>query len=95
MKETTMSELWTPSDDLLQHDPIARQKLMTPFEPADLEAHGIKLFDTEDDEANEAAACIALATLDSDDSSGDEPGDCDDDEVLDDPDDDQDVTSDV
>ncbi|HEX8158185.1 MAG TPA: hypothetical protein VF526_12445 [Solirubrobacteraceae bacterium] len=90
-----MPDIWTPSDDLLAHDPIARQKLQTPFEPADLEAHGIKLFDIEDDEANEAAACIVLATLDSDDSDGDEPGECDDDDEIDDPADNENVAGDI
>lgn len=87
-----MSELWTPSDDVLERDPIAAQKIATPFEPPDLEAHGIKLFDVEDDEANAVAACLVLASLDSDDVMGDEPGDAVDDDELDDPADDQDVT---
>jgi len=79
-----MSDLWIPSDGVLRHDPIARQKIDTPFEPLDLEAHGIKLFDVEDDEANEAAASLVLASLQNDDVAGDEPGDCDDDDELDD-----------
>ena len=87
-----MSELWTPSDDLLECDPIAMQKIATPFDAPDLEAHGIRLFDVEDDEANAVAACLVLASLDSDDVAGDEPGDADDDDELDDPADDQDVT---
>lgn len=90
-----MSQLWIPSDDLLQHDPIALQKIEAPFEPMDLEAHGIKLFDVEDDEANEAAASLVLAALDSDDVAGDEPGESDDDDELDDPEDDEHVMGDV
>jgi hypothetical protein len=87
----TMPQLWIPSDDLLERDPIATQKIATPFEPPDLEAHGIKLFDVDDDEANAAAACVVLASLEPDDVAGDEPGDADDDE-LDDPADDGDVS---
>jgi hypothetical protein len=81
--------IWTPSDDTLQHDPIALQKIKTPFEPPDLDAHGITLFDVDvdDDDANAAAACLVLAALDPDDASSDEPGDCYDDEAIDDPED--------
>jgi hypothetical protein len=88
-----MPQLWIPSDDLLKHDPIALQKIESPFEPPDLEAHGIKLFDVEDDDANEAAACLVLASLD--DSTGDETGDADDDDEIDDPDDRVDVEGDL
>jgi hypothetical protein len=88
----TMPQLWTPSDDLLERDPIALQKIATPFHPPDLEAHGIKLFDIEDDEANAVAACLVLASLESDDVAGDEPGDAPDDDELDDPADDTDVS---
>jgi hypothetical protein len=90
-----MPQLWIPSDDLLKHDPIALQKIESPFEPPDLEAHGIKLFDVEDDDANEAAACLVLASLGSDDSAGDEPGEADDDDEIDDPDDGEDVSGDL
>jgi hypothetical protein len=90
-----MPELWIPSDDLLKHDPIALQKIESPFQPPDLEAHGIKLFDVEDDDANEAAACLVLASLDSDDRAGDEPGEADDDDEIDDPDDGEDVSGDL
>ena len=79
-----MPELWIASDDLLQHDPIALQKIDSPFEPPDLESHGIKLFDVEDDDANEAAACLVLASLDDDESAADEPGEADDDDDIDD-----------
>jgi hypothetical protein len=89
----TMPQLWIPSDDLLKHDPIALQKIESPFEPPDLEAHGIKLFDVEDDDANEAAACLVLASLD--DSACDEPGEADDDDEIDDPDDSEDVEGDL
>jgi hypothetical protein len=93
--EPTMSQLWTPSDDLLQRDPIALQKITTPFEAPELEENGIALFDIEDDDANEAAACLVLASLEHDDVAGDEPGESSDDDDLDDPDDDEDVTPDV
>jgi hypothetical protein len=89
----TMPQLWIPSDDLLDRDPIALQKIASPFAPPDLEAHGIKLFDIEDDEANAVAACLVLASLDSDDVAGDGPGDADDDDELDDPADDEDVSA--
>jgi hypothetical protein len=91
----TMPQLWIPSDDVLEHDPIALQKIASPFDPPDLEAHGIKLVDVDDDDANEAVACLVLASLDSDDVVGDEPGAADDDEELDDPADDDEVTGDV
>jgi hypothetical protein len=91
----TMPQLWIPSDDLLEHDPIALQKIESPFEPPDLEAHGIKLFDVEDDDANAAAACLVLASLDCDDSAGDEPGAADDDDDIDDPADGEDVHGDL
>jgi hypothetical protein len=82
-----MPEIWTPSDGLLASDPIASQKLATPFEPPDLTNTGIVLFDVEDDDANEAAACAVLASLEDDDAMGDESGDADDDDDIDDPDD--------
>jgi hypothetical protein len=88
----TMPQLWIPSDDLLQRDPIAAQKIATPFDRPDLEGQGIELFDVEDDEANAVAACVVLASLDSDDVAGDEPGDAADDDELDDPADDTDVS---
>jgi hypothetical protein len=91
----TMPQLWIPSDDLLKHDPIALQKIESPFEPPDLEAHGIKLLDVEDDDANEAAACLVLASLDSDDGACDEPGEADDDDEIDDPGDGEDVNGDL
>lgn len=90
-----MPQLWIPSDDLIEHDPIALQKVESPLHPPDLEAHGIKLVDVEDDDANEAAACLVLASLDSDDVVTDEPGDVADDEELEDPSDAEPVTSDV
>jgi hypothetical protein len=91
----TMPQLWIPADDLLEHDPIALRKVESPFDPPDLEAHGIKLVDVEDDDANEAAACLVLASLDSDDVVTDEPGDAADDEELEDPSDAEPVTGDV
>lgn len=81
------TQLWIPSDDLVALDPIAQMKMASAFQPPDLEAHRIKLFDIEDDDANEAAACVVLASLDRDDIAGDEPGEADDDDQIDDDDD--------
>jgi len=88
-------DLWTPSDELLGLDPIALQKIQAPFEPEDLEAQGILLGDINDDDANEAAACLVLASLDDDDVAGTETGEADDDEDLDDPDDGEAISADV
>jgi hypothetical protein len=85
---STMSQLWTPSDDLLAQDPIAQQHVSMPFDPPDLAAGGIVLPDVDDDETNELLAALALAELDDDDVAGDEPGDVDDDHEIDDPDED-------
>jgi len=90
-----MPQLWIPSDDVLEHDPIALQKIESPFEPPDLESHGIKLFDVEDDDANEVAAALVLASLDDDGVVGDEPGDADDDDEIDDPHDGEAVAGDI
>jgi hypothetical protein len=90
-----MSNLWTPSDEMLQRDPIAQRMIQSPFEPLDLEAEGIQLFDVEDDDANEAAACLVLASLDDDSTAADEPGECDDDEQIDEPDDGENLMGEV
>ena len=90
-----MTQLWTPSDELLAHDPIALQKIERPFEPIDLPAQGIWFSDETDDDANEAAACVVLASLEDDDVAGADTGETDDDEEIDDPDDDEDVSGDV
>ncbi len=90
-----MTQLWTPSDDVLGHDPIALQKIELPYEPIDLEAQGVLLGDAVDDDANEAAAALVLASLDDDDVAGSETGDTDDDEEIDDPDDNEAVSGDV
>jgi hypothetical protein len=82
---STMSELWTPSDELLSQDPIAQQKISVPFDPPELAAQGIVLPDIPDDETNELLAALALAELDDDDAAGDEPGDVDDDHDIEDP----------
>lgn len=91
----SMSDLWVASDELLVGDPIAAQKIQTPYETPNLEAEGIKLGDVDDDDANEAAAALVLATFDDDDVAGDEPGETDDDDEIDDHDDDENVASDV
>lgn len=85
-----MPDLWTPSDDLLRADAIAEQKIVQPFEPPDLEAHGIVLPDIEDDEANVAAAAVAVASI-SEDENSEESGEVDDDNDLDEPDDEGDI----
>jgi hypothetical protein len=64
-------------------------------EPSGVEAHGIRLFAVEDDGAPRSSACLVLASLESDDVVGDEPGQAEDDEELDDPADDEDVPADV
>lgn len=71
-----MSELWTPSDERLERDPIAAQHILLPYDPPDLEANGVVLPDDDDAERNELAAAIALAELDDDAPmpEGEEPG---------------------
>ena len=59
-----MTELWTPSDDLLFGDGIAKAKIDNPFEPADLEAAGVLLPEAAGDAAVQAAAAVALAEID-------------------------------
>lgn len=59
-----MTELWTPSDELLFGDAIARAKIDNPFEPADLEAAGVLLPEVAGDDAVQAAAAVALAEID-------------------------------
>jgi hypothetical protein len=86
-----MTEIWTPSDDLLKSDPIAELKVVHPFDPPDLAAHGIVLPDTEDDEANAAAAALAIAVISEDEDAAGEGGECDDDDAIDEPDDDGDI----
>lgn len=81
-----MSELWTPSDDLLGRDPIAAQHIKLPYDGPELEANGITLPDDLDDEQTELAAAIALAELDDDAPAGDEPGGCEDDDDVEDTD---------
>jgi len=80
----TMTELWTPSDELLGHDPIALQKIQSPYAPLDLEPHGVTLADIVSDDANEVAACLVLASLDDDDTVSGESGETDDDDEIDD-----------
>ncbi len=91
----TMPQLWIPSDDLIQRDEIARQKILSAYSPPDLAAHGVKLPDVEDDDTNAAAASIVLAALDGDGVAGAEPGACDDDDEIDDPADREPVADDV
>ncbi|MEA2144317.1 MAG: hypothetical protein QOI64_2747 [Solirubrobacteraceae bacterium] len=80
---TMTTDLWTPSDELLGHDPIALQKIQSPFAPLDLEPHGVSLADIVADDANEVAACLVLASLDDDDAVSAESGETDDDDEID------------
>lgn len=82
-----MTDLWTPSDELLKADPVAQVKVDWPFDPPDLADAGVVLPDLEDDDANEEAAAVALTVI-SEDEDSDEGGECDDDDALDEPDDD-------
>jgi hypothetical protein len=84
---TMTTDLWTPSDELIGLDPIATAKIQSPFAPPDLQAQGILLDDIVDHDANEAAACLVLASLDDDDSACHESGETDDDDEVDDFDD--------
>lgn len=86
-----MTEIWTPSDELLIADVIAAQKVAEPYDPPDLEAQGILLPDVVDDEANAAAAALVVASISEDEDDEGEGGECDDDDAIDDPDDDGDI----
>jgi hypothetical protein len=79
-----MTDLWTPSDDLLARDPIAERHVELPFDPPELEAQGVALPDLQDEEAIELAAALALAAQEDDDLAGDEPGEAEDDDEVDD-----------
>lgn len=86
-----MTDLWTPSDNLLEQDPIAKAKIENPFDPPGLHAPA----GDEDDDANAEAAAAALA-----ESRGDKPADgfdgaVDDDDAVDEPGETDDVPSDV
>jgi hypothetical protein len=80
-----MTDLWTPSDDLLTKDPIAIQHIATPHIAAGLEQPGLQLPDVEDDAVNAAAAAFNVLQADGDDApAAGESGECaDDDEVAD------------
>lgn len=85
------ADLWTPSDELLVTDDIAKVKIENPFEPQDLEAAGIVLPELPvDDDVDAAAAAIALAELDEEEGAHDEEeldlgaGAADDDEEIED-----------
>jgi hypothetical protein len=81
----TITELWTPSDELLTTDPIASEQIEHPHETTGLEQAGLALPDIDDDAANAAAAAWALAEGAADGAYTDgQPGECaDDDEVAD------------
>lgn len=79
-----MSDIWTPSDELLALDPIAVSKVANPHASPKLSEAGIVLPDSDDD-ANEELAALALAELDGDDTEADvESGAVDDDDTIDD-----------
>lgn len=75
-----MTDIWTPSDALLEKDPIARAKVAHPFDAPGLHAPA----GDEDDAANAQAAAVVLA-----EARGDQPADgfdghaADDDEIDD------------
>lgn len=80
-----MTDLWTPSDELLLKDPIAAAKVANPHSSPDLSEAGIVLPDG-DAEANEEMASLALAEADGDDTTGQiDSGAADDDDDIDDP----------
>ena len=76
-----MPDLWTPSDDLLNVDPIAAGKVTHPVETYPPGGHTT-------DNANAVAAAVILAELAKDEDDEGESGECDDDDALDDPADD-------
>jgi hypothetical protein len=80
-----MPDVWVPSDELLSGDPVAQQKIVTPFDPPDLSAGGIVLPDLEDDDDKLAAeAALVLAELEDDDVMGrGDPNVADDDDIAD------------
>ena len=80
-----MTDLWTPSDDLLTKDPIAIQQIANPHEASGLEQAGVHFPDIDDEAANEAAAAFTLAECEGDNAPADGvSGDCsDDDEIAD------------
>jgi hypothetical protein len=80
-----MTDLWTPSDDLLADDPVAIQQITNPHDASGLAQAGLQLPDTEDDATNEAAAAFNLAEADGNNApAAGESGECaDDDEVAD------------
>lgn len=67
-----MTELWTPSDELIAADGIATAKIDNPHDPHDLEAVGVLLPESDAGDAIfEAAAAVALAEIDDSDPEGD------------------------
>ena len=91
-----MTDLWTPSDDLLTRDPIANQQIENPHETPALEQAGLQLPDVENDAANEAAAAWCLAESAGDDAPVQgESGECPDDGEIDDTDDKERIEGDV
>jgi hypothetical protein len=91
-----MTDLWTPSDDLLTADPIANQKITNPHETPGLVEAGLTIPDGEDDAANEAAAawCLAESAGDEAPANG-ESGECADDHEVADTDNDETIEDDI
>lgn len=81
-----MTDLWTPSDDLLVADPIADAKVANPHAAPGLTEAGVVL-PGDDDDTNLARAAVVLAELDGDDADSDESGSAADDDDVMDPDD--------
>lgn len=80
-------KLWTPSDEILLGDPIARAKVQHPHPAVDLAGAGLALPDSEDDDVLEARAAAVLAELEPDDDGDAQEGTVDDDDAVDDEDD--------
>jgi len=91
-----MSELWTPSDELLLADPVAASKVANPFSSPKLAEAGIILPELDEDD-NEELAALALAELDGDEvlEGAVESGACNDDQEVDDDADTEPVGEDV
>jgi hypothetical protein len=75
-----MSNLWIPSDGMLEDDPIAKAKIANPFDPPGLHAP----VGDEDDAANAAEAAIVLAEVYGDQAADGVDGETDDDDEVDD-----------
>lgn len=80
-------KLWTPSDELLLTDPIARAKVQHPHPAVNITDAGLVFPDLDEDEVLEARAAAVLAELDPDEDGDPQEGTVDDDDAVDDEDD--------